>query len=225
MPTRRGSRAFADGPLRARRAPWRGAGRRRHRARPARRDDHRARLRRTRARAAAQRRAPRRPAVRVRAGRARRPPGSRRCCRGAAAATDDPLVRRYRFAEPRIALGRALRGRASAAMDVSDGLLGDLGKLCAASGAGARARPRMRLPVSAELARRHARADCERLVLSGGDDYELLFTLPVAAAAQRWRRVVSGAADCIASAGSSARRRGVHCLRDGRPGDRARRRL
>ena len=95
----------------------------------------------------------------------------------------DPLVRRCRYAEPRVALGRALRGRASAAMDVSDGLLGDLAKLCAASAVAA-VIDLERLPVSGELARRHPAAECERLVLSGGDDYELLFTLPPESAAE-----------------------------------------
>ena len=94
---------------------------------------------------------------------------------------DDRLVSRYQYAQPRIALGRALRGRATAAMDVSDGLLGDLGKLCKASGVGARI-DLERLPVSSELAARHAPEACERFVLHGGDDYELLFTLPAAGA-------------------------------------------
>ncbi len=89
----------------------------------------------------------------------------------------DPLVRRHRYAEPRLELGRALRGRASSAMDVSDGLFGDLQKLCKASGVGARI-DLDRLPLSAELARRHSREQCERFVLFGGDDYELLFTVP-----------------------------------------------
>lgn len=100
---------------------------------------------------------------------------------GATLVADDRLVRRYQYAQPRIALGRALRGHATAAMDVSDGLLGDLGKLCKASGVGARI-DLERLPVSSELAARHAPQACERFVLHGGDDYELLFTLPAARA-------------------------------------------
>jgi thiamine-monophosphate kinase len=101
---------------------------------------------------------------------------------GTVRSKDDPLVRRYRYAEPRLKLGRALRGRASSAMDVSDGLFGDLQKLCKASAVGARL-DLGRLPVSAELARRHSMQDCERFVLFGGDDYELLFTVPADRAA------------------------------------------
>jgi thiamine-monophosphate kinase len=134
--------------------------------------------------------------------------------RGGACASDDPLVRRCRYAEPRIALGRALAGLASAAMDVSDGLLGDLAKLCASSGVGA-VIDLERLPVSAELARRHVASDAERFVLNGGDDYELLFTLSPAAAAE---------VEALASRGLPLHRigrieagRGVQCRRDGRP--------
>jgi thiamine-monophosphate kinase len=127
---------------------------------------------------------------------------------------DDPLVRRCRYAEPRVALGLALRGRVSAAMDVSDGLLGDLAKLCASSGVGA-VIDLERLPVSGELARRHPAAECERLVLTGGDDYELLFTVSEAVAA---------GIDAIAPPGLPLHRigrieagRAVRCQRDGRP--------
>lgn len=133
---------------------------------------------------------------------------------GAAIAAGDRLVRRYLYAEPRVALGRALRGRATAAMDVSDGLLGDLGKLCKASGAGARI-DLERLPVSSELAARHAPRDCERFVLHGGDDYELLFTLPAAEAhgleAELSRNVA------LTRIGEIEEGRVVRCLRDGRP--------
>ncbi|WP_085314449.1 thiamine-phosphate kinase [Derxia lacustris] len=81
---------------------------------------------------------------------------------------------------PRVALGRALAGVASAAIDLSDGLAGDLAHVLAASRLGARV-DLDRLPLSAELlalspGQRH------RLALAGGDDYELCFT---AAPAQR----------------------------------------
>src|SRR5690606_38546782 len=124
-----------------------------------------------------------------------------------------PLVRRYRYAEPRLELGRALRGRARSAMDVSDGLLGDLQKLCKSSAVGARL-DLERLPVSAELARRHSSEQCERFMLFGGDDYELLFTVPADRAA---------GFDAGAPAGVPVHRigvieagAGVRCERDGR---------
>ena len=133
---------------------------------------------------------------------------------GVPATSQDALVRRHLYAEPRVDLGRALRGRATAAMDVSDGLLGDLGKLCAASGAGARV-DLERLPVSAELSRRFAPAAREQLILHGGDDYELLFALPPADAAA----VAAGlAATCpVACIGAIESAAGVRCMRNGIP--------
>ncbi len=133
---------------------------------------------------------------------------------GASADSDDPLVRRYLFAEPRIALGRALRGRATSAMDVSDGLLGDLGKLCAASSAGARL-DLDRLPVSAELLRRHSRQECEQFVLCGGDDYELIFTLPPSVAQPLEAELAQLAA--LRRIGVIEPEVGVRCMRDGIP--------
>src|SRR5262249_28822905 len=73
-------------------------------------------------------------------------------------------LRRYYVPEPRLALGRALRGLASAAIDVSDGLVADLGHLCAASGVGARL-DLDALPV--------ANGCTKVLAATGGDDYEL----------------------------------------------------
>jgi thiamine-monophosphate kinase len=125
----------------------------------------------------------------------------------------DPLVRRCRYAEPRVALGRALRGRASAAMDVSDGLVGDLGKLCASSGVGA-VIDLERLPVSVELTRRHGAAESERLVLCGGDDYELLFTVPAAAAAEV--EAISSGELPLHRIGMIGAGRGVQFRREGR---------
>ena len=81
--------------------------------------------------------------------------------------------------EPRVALGLALRGLATAAIDVSDGLLGDLGHVLRASGVGAVLHladfPRRPLLARQPLA-------VQRMaLLTGGDDYELLFTAPEAA--------------------------------------------
>ncbi len=78
---------------------------------------------------------------------------------------------------PRIALGKALRKTASAALDVSDGLIGDLTHVLDASGVGATVNVDA-LPVSSVLS---AQPEDFRLqcALSGGDDYELCFTAPV----------------------------------------------
>ena len=131
---------------------------------------------------------------------------------GAAFDTSNLLVRRCLYAEPRVALGRALVGRATAAMDVSDGLLGDLAKLCAASGVGARV-DLDALPVSPALAAAHDRGRCEQYVLEGGDDYELLFTLPPGADAAALSGAGGVAVTCIGRIDGAP---GVHCERGGR---------
>ncbi|MFN3297447.1 thiamine-phosphate kinase [Caldimonas sp.] len=80
--------------------------------------------------------------------------------------------------QPRVALGLALRGVASSAIDLSDGLLGDLGHVLQLSGCGARLEVDA-VPRSAELAAQPLAL--QRLcTLAGGDDYELLFTAPAA---------------------------------------------
>ncbi len=86
---------------------------------------------------------------------------------------------RFLFPTPRCDIGVALRGLASACIDVSDGLGGDLEKLCAASGCGAEV-DAAALPVSEALARRRGRELAREYALTGGDDYELLFTVPLA---------------------------------------------
>lgn len=78
--------------------------------------------------------------------------------------------------EPRIAAGLALRGIASACIDVSDGLLADLGHVCTASGAGAELDVDA-LPLSSALTTAFDAATCRELALAGGDDYELCFTV------------------------------------------------
>ncbi|HEV2333672.1 MAG TPA: AIR synthase-related protein, partial [Gammaproteobacteria bacterium] len=77
--------------------------------------------------------------------------------------------------EPRIAAGVALRGLASACIDISDGLLGDLGHVLETSGVGATILT-ARLPLSKRLLSLHGRDETEKLALTGGDDYELCFT-------------------------------------------------
>lgn len=92
---------------------------------------------------------------------------------------DDAAVEhlRLRLARPtpRVALGRALVGLAHAAVDVSDGLLADLGHVCARSGLGARIDP-ARLPLSAAARARVGETHARAAALRGGDDYELCFT-------------------------------------------------
>ncbi len=80
---------------------------------------------------------------------------------------------------PRVGLGRALAGVARAALDVSDGLAGDLGHILAASGVGA-VIDETALPVAPALAGLDA-ASRRACLLAGGDDYELLFTADPAA--------------------------------------------
>lgn len=88
------------------------------------------------------------------------------------------LAGRYRIPQPRLILGQALAGVATAALDVSDGLVGDLGHIAEASGVGCVVEAD-RVPLS-EPARAALTADAglRETILTGGDDYELLFTLP-----------------------------------------------
>jgi thiamine-monophosphate kinase len=84
------------------------------------------------------------------------------------------LIGRYRLPQPRLALGQALRGIAHAAIDVSDGLLADLGHILETSGVGAELRAEA-LPFSAAA---RDLPGAREAALAGGDDYELLFTAP-----------------------------------------------
>jgi thiamine-monophosphate kinase len=95
----------------------------------------------------------------------------------------DALLHRFQLPEPRVALGIALRGIATACIDISDGLAADLGKLCAAGGVGADIDSR-ELPLSAGLCSAAGAEVRLAFALGGGDDYELLFA---AAPADRGR--------------------------------------
>jgi thiamine-monophosphate kinase len=84
------------------------------------------------------------------------------------------LIDRYRIPEPRVALGRALRRRATSAVDISDGLVADLQHIAKASGVAATVLADA-LPLSSSG---HGVPGARETALTGGDDYELLFTAP-----------------------------------------------
>ncbi len=88
---------------------------------------------------------------------------------------EDALLARLNRPEPRVGFGLALTGVASAAIDISDGLLADLGHILAASACGATLWAD-RLPGSAAL-RSQPEATARAWQLGGGDDYELCFTV------------------------------------------------
>lgn len=100
------------------------------------------------------------------------------------------VLRRFDYPAPRVGFGIAARGLASAAMDLSDGLVGDLPKLARASGLAAHVDV-ARLPLSAALTALVPSAQAREWALAAGDDYELLLAVPprhrdaLAAAARR----------------------------------------
>jgi len=99
----------------------------------------------------------------------------------------EALLARYRRPQPRVRLGLRLAGLASAAIDVSDGLVADLGHVARASGLGAVVEAG-RVPFSDAaraafaLFNKSGDPDLVKAALTGGDDYELLFTAPASAA-------------------------------------------
>ena len=107
------------------------------------------------------------------------------CILGDLLVPDEPPAWRQRFfrPEPRIAQGQSLRGLASACLDISDGLLRDLGRLLEASAVGAMLQVQD-LPGLSEMAARVGEERALALLLSAGDDYELCFTAPPEHAAQ-----------------------------------------
>lgn len=91
---------------------------------------------------------------------------------------DEYLVNRYRFPLPRLEIGRQLHGIATSCMDISDGLMQDMGHIAECSGIGALIHWE-RVPLS-EAAREKLLIvpGQQETILAGGDDYELLFTAP-----------------------------------------------
>ncbi|QIB66150.1 thiamine-phosphate kinase [Kineobactrum salinum] len=92
------------------------------------------------------------------------------------------LERRFFRPLPRLELGIRLLGSATAAIDISDGLLADAGHIAAASGVQLQLQPEL-LPLSAALLAQPDREQALRWALAGGDDYELCFCLPAGVSA------------------------------------------
>ncbi|WP_253273026.1 thiamine-phosphate kinase [Halomonas sp. PR-M31] len=102
------------------------------------------------------------------------------------------LLKTYLLPRPRLAAGLILNDLAHCAIDISDGLLADLGHICQASGVGAELNL-SQLPLVAGLETALGQDAARRAALTGGDDYELLFSLPPAVVdVARQRLAVSG---------------------------------
>lgn len=120
---------------------------------------------------------------------------------------DPYLYTRLSRPVPRIALGLALRGRATACIDVSDGLVSDAGHIAAASGVGI-VLDETALPVSSALAAAGTDTEVREWILHGGDDYELCFTLPPAGAGEGGR--LDAVEVAVTRIGTVAEEPGVH---------------
>lgn len=122
------------------------------------------------------------------------------------------LVGCFTHPQPRVACGQALRGIASAAIDVSDGFLADLGHILESSGVGAVVNVDA-LPISAEATAFLGRERARDAALSGGDDYELCFTVPVERMGlfEARRPRLDCQATCV---GEITRERVLHCRRE-----------
>jgi thiamine-monophosphate kinase len=131
------------------------------------------------------------------------------------AAQRDHLLSRYLLPQPRNALAEAVRAYASAAMDVSDGLAGDLTKLARVSGVAASI-VAAAVPLS-DAARAAISADpaMRETALTGGDDFEVLCTVPPARA-EAFRTAAQAAGVPVTDIGVVEAGEGAHFLDAGR---------
>ena len=118
--------------------------------------------------------------------------------------------KRMELPTPRVELGMALRGIASACIDVSDGLVGDLRHVLAMSGVGATLDSTAAITLLDCAAHVDAGTRLE-FVLSGGDDYELLFTAP-AAARDAVQRAAAASATRVTRIGRIDEERGLRVV-------------
>lgn len=124
------------------------------------------------------------------------------------------LCARFAWPQPRVALGQALIGVARAAIDISDGLVADLGHICRQSGVGAIVELDA-LPLSPALTALYPAGRAEAFALGGGDDYELCFTVPPAAA-DEVRRAAEALGIAVSDIGELTAAPGIRGRRDGR---------
>ena len=133
---------------------------------------------------------------------------------GAEFVADDVLLHAFEHPQPRLEEGLAIRGLASACIDISDGLQADLNHLLTASGLGAVVDVDC-VPVSAALRARVDDDQAAELALLGGDDYELCFTVSpqweaqLLRIAQSWTCGVTRIGETSATAGLQWRRAGA----------------
>ncbi len=132
----------------------------------------------------------------------------------ASEAARSDLIARFVWPEPRVELGMALVGVASAAIDISDGLLADLGKLLVASGVGGSLDLDLP-PVSPALMQVADARAALGFAAAGGDDYELCLTAPEANAAAV-QRIAGALGIPLTRIGMVESTSGLRCFRDGR---------
>ena len=125
------------------------------------------------------------------------------------------LMDRYYRPTPQIKAGLELVGVATSAIDVSDGLLADLGHICKASGIGADI-DIDRLPVSDAVLTNAGAEEYTRWALSGGDDYQLCFTLP-RDKESHLHTIASRLGSELFVIGETTRGDGVTCVKEGQP--------
>ncbi len=125
------------------------------------------------------------------------------------------LKERFYRPVPRVGAGVALGPLATAAIDISDGLLADLGHICKASSCGA-AIDVERVPLSAELMSLFPPQEALAHALGGGDDYELCFTAPPSRA-EEIEAALEAAGTPVRRIGQLVAGQAVVCRRDGEP--------
>jgi thiamine-monophosphate kinase len=128
-------------------------------------------------------------------------------------AAAEHLIKRFLWPEPRVPLGRSIKSIASSAVDVSDGLLADLAHIGEMSGCGAQIDLEL-LPQSQSMRSLFSSTECEQQTLNGGDDYELLFTVPKERLGEL-SAAIAGGIECT-RIGRVVPRLGIVCHREGR---------